>query len=449
MRTCTASGPLDRRGELDAAPVNETRRRLLQGLIAAGFAWREVWLSAAPPEADRRIASLEIVKVSGRRQVSGANQQFQSHPSHVWGPPSEYREPERPSLQDTAVSALYVVLRTRGGQEGLYGPIDGESVPILLQDLGPYLVGRDPLAGDELWDRMYRRNRHGRAGHFMMAISAADNVLWDLRGRLLGLPVFRLLGGARTRVPVYASCLGLSLEPGRVEARVRSLKAEGYRAQKWFFAHGPAEGREGLLKNVDLVRRVRDAGGEDLDIMFDAFMGWDLPYAIAWAKEVERYHPRWIEEPFMPDRLESFAALRQATSVPVATGEHLYGRWEAERYLAASAIHVVQSDPEWCGGASELARIATIAAVHDAQVVPHGHALRAALHVVASQSPATCPMGELLLSKMVFRDHPWYFCHFEAEPLRVAQGAVWLTESPGFGITLDPAKVERKEPVRA
>jgi L-rhamnonate dehydratase len=89
--------------------------------------------------------------------------------------------------------------------------------------------------------------------------------------------------------------------------------------------------------------------------------------------------------------------------------------------------------------------MATLCSVHDAHLVPHGHALRAALHVVASQSPATCPLGECLLVKMVLRDHPWYFCHFEREPLRIERGEVHLGEAPGFGLELDPAKVERQE----
>ena len=229
-----------------------------------------------------------------------------------------------------------------------------------------------------------------------------------------------------------------------MEEKARSLKAEGWRAQKWFLAHGPAEGREGLLMNVDLVRRLRESAGETTDLMFDVFMGWDLPYALAWAKEAEVFHPRWIEEAFPPDRLESFAALREATSIAVASGEHFYGRWEVERYLNARALHVVQADPEWCGGVSELVKIATLASAHDAHVVPHGHALHAALHVIASQSPATCPMGECLLVKMAIPTHPWYFSYFEKEPLRIEKGEVQLTDRPGFGIELDPAKVEKQ-----
>ena len=159
--------------------------------------------------------------------------------------------------------------------------------------------------------------------------------------------------------------------------------------------------------------------------MFDAFMGWDLPYALAWAKEAEPFHPRWIEEAFPPDRLESFAALREATSIPVASGEHFYGRWEVERYLAARALHVVQADPEWCGGVSELVKIATLASAHDAHVIPHGHALHAALHVVASQSPATCPMGEYLLVKMALPRPPLVLLPLRAgaAPGREGRGA--------------------------
>jgi L-alanine-DL-glutamate epimerase-like enolase superfamily enzyme len=423
------------------------RRQILRGLALGALSWREAFAADAPAEADRRLDALEVVRVTGRRAVRGSHLQFQANPSHVWGPPAEYHEPADAPAKETAVSALYLRARTKGGAEGLYGPIDQEAVPVLLRDLRPFLAGRDAMAVEELWDRMHRQNRHSRSSHYMMAISAADNVLWDLRGRMLGLPVFRLLGGGRRRVQVYASCLGFSLEPGRVEQKARELRARGFRAQKWFLAHGPSEGRQGLLENVALVRRLREAAGDETDLLFDAFMGWDLPYALAWAKEAERWSPRWIEEAFPPDRMDSFAALRAATSIPVATGEHFYGRWEVERYLDARALHVVQADPEWCGSTSELVRIAALASAHDAQVVPHGHSLHAALHVVASQSPATCPMGECLLVKMALVDHPWYHSHFESEPLRLEKDEILLTERPGFGITLDPAKVEKQEAV--
>jgi L-alanine-DL-glutamate epimerase-like enolase superfamily enzyme len=190
---------------------------------------------------------------------------------------------------------------------------------------------------------------------------------------------------------------------------------------------------------VALVRALREAAGDDVDLMFDAFMGWDLNYALVWAKQVERYRPRWIEEAFQPDKIESFVQLRRATSVPVASGEHFYGRWEAHDYLRAGALHVVQADPEWCGGVSELVKICAIASLFDAHVIPHGHSLHAALHVVASQPPMTCPLVEYLIHKM--STYHW----FETAPLQVSGGRIALPERPGFGIELDSSKIEKQE----
>jgi L-alanine-DL-glutamate epimerase-like enolase superfamily enzyme len=192
-----------------------------------------------------------------------------------------------------------------------------------------------------------------------------------------------------------------------------------------------------MRKNVEMVRILRDAVGEDVELMFDAFSGWDLNYALEWAKQVEKYRPRWIEEVVHPEKIESFAALRRAISFPVASGEHIYGRWEVERYLTAGALNVVQCDPEWCGGTSELVKICAVASLHDAEVIPHGHSLHAALHVIASQSPMTCPLAEYLVLKM----QSYY--HFEKDPPKPEHAKFALPTRPGYGIELDPAKVER------
>jgi L-alanine-DL-glutamate epimerase-like enolase superfamily enzyme len=258
----------------------------------------------------------------------------------------------------TPISSLYMKIRTDSGLEGFYGPIDDEAAVVVDQQLRRVVLGKDPLAMETLWEAMYRSNRHARTGLFMMAISAVDNTLWDLKGRYFGVPVFRLLGGpTRPDIEAYASCLGYSLEPAALEKQARLVKDQGFRYQKWFFATGPEAGPEGFMKNVEVVRNLREAVGDNADIMFDASRHWDLNYAIAWAKQVEKYRPRWIEEAFDPDHIDSFAQLRRATSVPVASGEHIYGRWEAHDYLRAGALNVLQTDPEWCGGITELSRI--------------------------------------------------------------------------------------------
>ncbi|MBL8242211.1 MAG: mandelate racemase, partial [Bryobacterales bacterium] len=341
------------------------------------------------------IRAVEVLRVEGRRKVEAgdAKRQHQVNPLHVYDEnrPAEYRERTQ-AAGETRATALYLRIATQEGVEGLYGPIDTEAAIVVHQQLRPFLLGKDALAGETLWDKLYRSNRHSRASHFMMAISAVDNTLWDLRGRYYSTPVYRLLGGpARTAVEAYGSCLGHSVEPERMRKTAAEFKRQGFRHQKWFMPVGPGDGPAGLQKNIDMVRHLREAVGADCDLMFDAFMGWDINYAVQWAKQVEQYRPRWIEEAFAPDKMESFVALRRATSVPVATGEHFYGRWEVMRFLQAGAISVVQADPEWCGGVSELTKICHIASSFDAQVIPHGHNVHAAMHVVASQSPMTCP----------------------------------------------------------
>ena len=235
---------------------------------------------------------------------------------------------------------------------------------------------------------------------------------------------------------MYASCLGFSLEPEKVRTRALALQHEGYRYQKWFMGYGPGSGPEGMRKNVELVRILRETLGDDTELMFDAYSGWDQDYALEWAQQVERYRPHWIEEATHPEKIDSFAAMRRTTTIPIASGEHFYGRWEVERYLQAGALSVVQADPEWCGGVSELLRIGTVASLHDVPVIPHGHSLRAAIHTIASQSPMTFPLGEYLVKKMQ------HYYHFERDPLVPAKAHIPLPIGAGFDVQLDLTRIE-------
>ncbi len=391
-----------------------------------------------------KITGVEFLRLEGRYEATtGVNRQFQVNPLHIYDElrPKPYHDGAE-GTRTVNISALYLKIKTDGGLEGTYGPIDKEAAIVVDAQLKSFLMGKDPLAGETLWDEMHRSNRHSRRGHFMMAISAVDNALWDLRGRYFQTPVYRLLAGpTRGAVQAYGSCLGYSVEPDAVRARCVKLRDEGFHHQKWFMAYGPGDGLPGLKKNVELVRVLRESLGDEVDIMFDAYSGWSMDYAIDWAKRVEQYRPRWIEEAFQPDKIESFVQLRRATSVPVASGEHFYGRWETHDYLRAGAISVVQADPEWCGGVSELVKICSVASLFDAQVIPHGHSIHAALHVVASQSPMTCPLVEYLITKMA------NYYHFEKNRLPVVNGKIALPEGPGFGIEFDPARVLKQTAV--
>ncbi len=420
------------------------RRHFLAALAGAGSVPFLPAFQARPNALN--ISDLEFWRMEGHREADvGINGQHQVNPGSIYEEMrrAPYHESPNPGKRTAAASALYLKIRTGQGLEGVYGPIDQEAAIVVDFQLRPMLVGRDPLAIETLWDQMYRSNRHSREGHFMMGISAVDNALWDLRGKYFGVPVYRLLGGPTRRdVEAYGSCLGSSVEPEPLRKRTLALREEGFRYQKWFMAYGPGDGPEGMTKNVEMVRNLREALGEEPEIMFDAYSGWDLNYTLEWAKRVERYRPYWIEEAFQSEKLESFVALRRAISFAVATGEHFYGRWEVERFLHAGALNVVQADPEWCGGVSELVRICTVASAHDVQVIPHGHGLHAALHVIASQSPMTCPLIEVLLLKM----QSYY--HFEKHSLYPVKGRVALPDRPGFGIEFDSAKVEKQSRVK-
>lgn len=378
---------------------------------------------------ERQVGALDLYPEYRQRGVSGdvpggtANNVPQSH--EPW-----------------PIAALYLHIDTDEGLTGTYGGIEPDQAFQIERRIKPHLLGQDPLATERLWDIMARHDRHGRRGYMMMAISAVDIALWDIRGKAANLPVYRLLGGpTRQTVPAYASCLGMPIDPERLVSRAQALKAEGYVAQKWFFRYGPGDGREGLLKNVAMVRLLREAVGDEVDLMFDAWMGWDVPYALEMCRRIAPYGPRWLEEPLAADRLSGYAELRRQGAVPIASGEHEYTRWGCKALLDAQGVDVFQADPDWTGGISELTKIIALCSAYDKPVVPHGHSVAPALHVVAAQSPAVCPLVEFLL--VYLEQKQW----FHQERITPVHGQVALPQRPGVGIALDESRILRRREV--
>ena len=394
-----------------------------------------------------KITSLDIEKLAGRRTgeaVSAFRHMDRAMPLDIYS----YRE-KRPALRNSKgeekadgveiAEELYLTIRTDEGVEGFFGPVDLSAAFVIKAFLEPLLIGQDPLAGALLWDKMYRSDRHSRTGIFMMGIATIDNALWDLRGKYFNAPVYRLLGGAaRPAVEAYVSTIGFSQDETAIAEQALALRAEGYRRQKWFMGRGPADGEDGLRHNVALVRVLRETLGEDAHIMFDASMSWDVTYALKWAERVREYRPDWLEEPLNPDKMEAWATLGEKAGLAIAGGEHLYTRWEAKRFLEVGAVSVLQPDPEWCGGVTALLQMCALGELYDVPVIPHGHGLRAAIHVVASQSPGTCPLGEFVARTMRRR----YF--FESEPPFPVEGEFRLSERPGFGIVINDDLVESR-----
>jgi L-rhamnonate dehydratase len=208
-----------------------------------------------------------------------------------------------------------------------------------------------------------------------------------------------------------------------------------------FFRYGPADGETGRAANVALVGALREALGPHYPLMFDAYMGWDATYAAEMVRALKPYHPTWLEEPIPPERVGGFRRLKAAGGVPIATGEHVYTRWQVKELLTAGAIDWVQTDPDWTGGITELVKICALASAFEAPVVAHGHSLLAALHVAGAQSPGAVPMVEYLIqhqARKQFFHKPTY------EP---ENGVVKLPELPGLGLALDEDKIQAREPV--
>ncbi len=334
---------------------------------------------------------------------------------------------------------IYLEIHTDDGLVGLFGPIESYQAYLIASILRPFLLGRDPLAVEVLNDQMLRMHRHGRSGMFVTAISSVDCALWDLRGKWANQPVYKLLGGpTRAEVPAYASMLGSSVEPELAAQAALEVKDQGYSAQKWFFRYGPGDGEAGKSKNLAMARAVRAAVGDEYPLAFDAFMGWDEPYAADMFKAMEPVHPLWIEEPLFPERTGSLAKVRARSSIPLATGEHVYTRWQVKELLAGQAVDVLQTDPDWTGGISEQVKICVLASAYDVPVYAHGHSLLPALHIAAAQPPSVVPMVEYLLRHQANKQ---FFFNPQYIPIN---GKIALPALPGLGIRLDESKIQIK-----
>ena len=337
--------------------------------------------------------------------------------------------------------AYFIQIEADDGGLGIGGPVDETVAYLVRKHLEPLLLGRDPMAHEYLWDIMHRRQVHGRHGQAMMAISVVDCALWDMKGRVLNVPVYQLLGGpTRTKVPAYASMLGFNvLDSGLVRERAAWAKSQGFQAQKWFFRHGPMSGHDGFVKNVEMVRTLRESLGDGYDIMLDCWQSMDVNYVVKLAAAIEEYQPRWLEEVAMPDRIDSYRKIREKTNIPISGAEHEYTRWGLKRFIDAEALDILQPDIYWAGGISETLKIMACATAADLITIPHGHSSPAGIHVSVTQSPIHTPYQEFLIKWN--RVHQ----HFLADPITPRDGMINVPTAPGVGMDLDSDKIEREE----
>jgi len=279
----------------------------------------------------------------------------------------------------------------------------------------------------------------GRKGIGMAAISAVDIALWDLLGKAAKQPVYRLLGGrTKSRIPVYASRL-YATDLADLAAEAKRYKEDGYKAMKLRFGWGPADGAEGMQRNAALVRSVREAVGDGIDVMADAYMGWTLDYAKRMLPLLEPFHLRWLEEPVIPDDTAGYAELKASGRIPIAGGEHEFTLYGFRELLQTRAVDYIQFDTNRVGGISQARKISALAEAYSVPVIPHAGQMHN-YHVVMASLNA--PMAEYfpMVDVEVGNELFWYL--FDGEP-RAKDGFIDLDEDvPGLGPTVSPKALE-------
>jgi L-rhamnonate dehydratase len=329
---------------------------------------------------------------------------------------------------------------------GLVGLGNAALAPLVAKQiidlyLKPLLLGADPWDIEFLWQHMYRKTMaFGRKGIGMVAISAVDIALWDLLGQSARQPVYRLLGGrTKPKIPVYASRLYSSpLEDLARESK--KYKDEGYQAMKLRFGWGPADGAVGMHHNVALVRTVRETVGDGVDIMADAYMGWNLDYAKRIIPLLEKFNLRWLEEPLIPDDIQGSAELRKCGRIPIAGGEHEHTLHGFRDLIAARAVDYIQFDTNRVGGLTQARKIAALAEAHSIPVIPHAGQMHNYHVVMASLNS---PMAEFFPPVEVEVGNELFWYIFKGEP-RPTDGSIDLDENtPGLGLTVDEEALKK------
>ena len=341
------------------------------------------------------------------------------------------------------VTSAFLSVDTDQGITGLMGPITESEASIIEGQLRSLVIGEDPLSTERIWDMAYRQLIHGRKGPPMMALSALDCALWDIRGKAWESPVYRLLGGpVRTTFPAYASMLGFPIDPESVSRLSREYVEKGYTALKWFVRDGPMDGEAGVRRIEEMARSIRQAAGDHVDIMIDAWNSWDVRYALQVARRLEPYRIRWLEEVVKPDDIPGYARVRAGSSIPIAGGEHEYTRWGARDYFLAGAVDIYQADTLWAGGITEMSKICALASAFEVPVVPHGHSVPVNAHITACQSPLQTPLIEYLIQWNEVNQF------FFTEPLKPDNGLITVSDQPGLGLAIDEKRVSDRRPLQ-
>jgi L-rhamnonate dehydratase len=357
----------------------------------------------------------------------GASHWIDDHVASPMARYPEYRQSRR-AFGTNVLGTLVVEIEAENGAVGFAVTTGGEPAAFLVEKhLARFLEGRDPSEVERIWDQMYYATIfYGRKGLVLNAISGVDLALWDLLGKLRDEPVYQLLGGpVREELMFYAT-----------GSRPDVAKALGFIGGKMPLHHGPAEGEEGFRKNLQMIAEMRDKTGDDFWLMLDCWMSLDLNYATRLAHEAWKYGVKWIEEALSPDDYWGSAALKRAVpaGMLVTTGEHEATRWGFRLLLEMGCCDIIQPDVGWCGGITELIKIASLADAHGVLTIPHGSSVYS-YHFVITRPNS--PFAEFLMMHPTAEQvQPMFHPQLLGEPVPV-NGRLKLSDRPGFGVELN------------
>jgi galactonate dehydratase len=338
---------------------------------------------------------------------------------------------------------LLLRVYTDEGLVGLGSPMNyehGRTVARAIEDMGDYLIGRDPLQIEDHWQTLFRSSYSRQMPILLSALSGVEMACWDLLGQSVGLPIWKLLGGSvRERIRVYGGAGGAT--PALAAASARKSVEAGFTAVKTTpFPHPvrPIETPAGIDRVVAHIAAIREAIGDEIDLAIDFHRAASPPLAKILLRELECFRPLFVEEPTkaMPDNIGPLRELAQSTSIPLATGERCTTRWGFREICETKAAAIIQPDIRHCGGIREMRHIAALAEVHEILVAPHSAAdplgIVAAIHAMA-------PTPNFLLMEYGGGGGAGFF----TEPLKLVDGFVELPQKPGLGVSICAEGLEK------
>ncbi|KQM94478.1 L-rhamnonate dehydratase [Sphingomonas sp. Leaf22] len=379
-----------------------------------------------------RIKHVRAFTVRGGGADYHDQQDYHWIDDHIATPMSRYPEyrQSRQSFGINVLGTLIVEIEAEDGTIGFAVTTGGEPACFIVEKhLARFLEGRSPTEYEKIWDQMYFSTQYyGRKGLVVNAISGVDLALWDLLGRLRDEPVYQMLGGAvRDELQFYAT-----------GARPDLAKDMGFIGGKMPLHHGPAEGVEGLKKNIAELAEMRSRVGPDFWLMWDCWMALDVDYATRLAHAAHDHGLKWIEEAISPDDYWGYAELKR--NVPrgmlVTTGEHEATRWGFRMLLDMECCDIIQPDVGWCGGVTELLKISALADARGKLVVPHGSSVYSYHFVVTRHNS---PFAEyLMMAPEADHVQPMFHPQLIGEPIpENGRMRTSRLDAPGFGVELN------------